>query len=259
MKESHGNQPEFVANPVLFEESSHSGADLSDILVDKMPCTVVSKQQEWVSDDDPVVLTRIFEQDISLVQWNRQPDAGTMIYVNWLLNRGRLLPLRLVASPELLQEQLKDDLPDHPHRDAFINDMIWLAEMFACLFGMEEVGLRLSLLKDAMCPRFHVDRIGARMVCTYAGAGTEWLSSANLNRSRLGAGSGGLSDEDSGLYINTGEAGVTEKSDIHAVPAGAVALMKGDLWPDREGQGLVHRSPACSETRPRLFLSMDVL
>lgn len=207
---------------------------------------------ESVSDKDPVVFTRIFEEDVRLTQWDRQPGEHALNYVHWLIDRGRLLPLRLVAAPESLEEQLKDDLPDHPDREHFISDVTFLAEMFACLFGMEEVGIRLSLLKEAMCPRFHVDKIGARMVCTYAGAGTQWLSASSVSRS------------DSGIRVLPPAEGHSDLSTdqnemANHVPAGTVALMKGDMWPGAEGNGLVHRSPQCSPQNPRLFLSMDVM
>ncbi len=208
----------------------------------------------YPTDIDPVVLSKIYQPEVRLACWQRSPNANSMIYVHWLISRGHLLPTRLVVAPEALTEALEQKLPNHPHRESFIEDVVYLADMFACLFDMEEVGVRLSLLKEAMCPRFHVDRIGARMVSTYAGEGTEWLPDEIVDRSKLGRGNGGLSDQDSGLYPS--ESGL---SPICQLSAGDVAVMKGDLWPEEEGRGVVHRSPECSELQPRLFLSMDVM
>lgn len=209
------------------------------------------EQMPYQLGDDPLVLANIYEAEVRLTCWQRDLDADSLAYVNWLLERGRLLPLRLVAAPEALTEQLEQDLPDHANRKDFIEDVVYLADMFACLFGMEEVGVRLSLLKEAMCPRFHVDRIGARMVCTYAGSATEWLPNEVVDRSKLGRGSNGLDDHESGLY--------PAETIPNQMSAGDVVIMKGDTWPEQEGQGLVHRSPACTPQAPRLFLSMDVM
>jgi len=205
----------------------------------------------YPTGDDPDVLTEIYQPGVRLTCWQRTPGTKAMRYVNWLTERGHLLPLRLVATPEALTEHLQNDLPNHPDRASFIADIVYLTEMFTCLFDMEEVGLRLSLLTQAMCPRFHVDRIGARMVCTYSGQGTEWLPNEAIDRTKLGRGSQGLTDDQSGLY--------PLEITPNQVDTGDVVIMKGDAWPDHEGQGLVHRSPACSPDEPRLFVSMDVM
>jgi hypothetical protein len=44
--------------------------------------------------------------------------------------------------------------------------------MYQCLFEPEAIGLRIHVLADTMCPRFHVDRVPVRLLCTYRGPGT---------------------------------------------------------------------------------------
>ncbi|MCY7293820.1 DUF1826 domain-containing protein [Alteromonas sp. a30] len=75
--------------------------------------------------------------------------------------------------------------------------------MFGFLFGLEEVGLRLSVLDKAMCPRFHVDKVPFRLVTTYSGIGSQWLPNEQVNREKLGHGSKGLSDAELGLYASS--------------------------------------------------------
>lgn len=108
--------------------------------------------------------------------------------------------------------------------------------MFCCLFDLGSAGLRLTALDRAMCPRFHVDKIPCRLVTTYQGIATEWLPHHHVDRSKLGAGSEGKSDEQSGLFQNL--------EDIQRLHQGEVALLKGEGWEGNEGAGLVHRSPA---------------
>lgn len=125
-----------------------------------------------------------------------------------------------------------------------------LVDMFATLFEVERVGLRLLPLEGQMCPRFHVDRVPCRMVTTYAGAGTQWLPQHRVDRSKLGPGSGGLKDSESGLFADT--------SHIESMAEGDVALLKGEMWEGNEGGGLVHRSPLVPGPARRLLLTLDM-
>jgi hypothetical protein len=63
--------------------------------------------------------------------------------------------------------------------------------------------------------------------------GTEWVEDACLDRAKLGPGSGGVADEESGLLRQGAQIQCTERY--------TVGLMKGSLWPG--SKGLVHRSP----------------
>ena len=58
--------------------------------------------------------------------------------------------------------------------------------MFCYLFDIKRVGLRLSTLDKAMCPKFHVDRVPCRLVTTYNGPVTQWLPNTKANRNKLG-------------------------------------------------------------------------
>ena len=75
------------------------------------------------------------------------------------------------------------------------------------------------------------------------------LLSAAACVGKLGAGSAGLSDAESGLYPT--------KDAIQTLAAGDVALLKGESWEGNEGAGLVHRSPAVKSGQQRLLLTLD--
>ena len=122
-------------------------------------------------------------------------------------------------------------------------------EMYACLFELDEVGVRLQVLDRAMCPRFHTDKLGCRLVSTYLGPGTEWLHNRDVDRSKLGAGNMGLSDEESGLF--------SRPECIQQVNSGDIVLLKGDGWYGNDGLGAVHRSPAISGGEKRIIVTMD--
>ncbi len=88
------------------------------------------------------------------------------------------------------------------------------------------------------------------MVTTFQGSATEWLPHKVVDRSKLGHGSKGIPDEESGLFRNSG--------DIQQLNTGDVALLKGELWEDNEGAGLVHRSPSLMTGEQRLLLTLDI-
>jgi hypothetical protein len=135
------------------------------------------------------------------------------------------------------------------HFSALVDDVNELIDMFCCLFELNQVGLRMTVLREAMCPKFHVDHVPCRLVTTYGGIGTQWLPNNSVNREKLGIGSAGLSDQESGLYGN--------ESDIRQMASADVALLKGEGWQGNQNAGLVHRSPAIPSGESRLLLTLD--
>lgn len=193
------------------------------------------------------VLSRIVEPDVNLCNWQRDLDKSVTDYVNTLLDKP--LNLARCVTPQDVQQELLCALPEGESQMALISDVSLLVDMLCCLFGIKQVGLRLRVLDSAMCPRFHTDKLVCRLVSSYSHIGTQWLANHALDRTRLGHGSGGRCDAESGLYQDS-DAIVT------ATP-GDVLLLKGESWPGNEGLGVVHRSPALSEGQKRLVLTLD--
>lgn len=188
--------------------------------------------------DTAGAFTHIYEPDCQLAVWRRPLSAALVYYAASLSLQDHQINVREVLPADTVTDTLCGRLPDLPGRDDFVADVQQLAEMFACLFELRRVGLRLASLQTAMCPRFHVDKVPCRLVTTYAGPGTHWLNPAQRNR---------LLDEDGG-----------EPEQWQQLVAGEVALLKGDGWQDNEGRGLWHRSPPVPTGYRRLFLSLDV-
>jgi hypothetical protein len=47
---------------------------------------------------------------------------------------------------------------------------------------------------------------------------------------------------------------------VYRVPPFAIVLLKGELWPDNAGQGLIHRSPALlADEAPRVLVALDAV
>ena len=219
-----------VANPQTLFSTHHAHAFWSDDLAD---------------------LATIYEPDINVCLVKRQISPVIDRFVHSLLAS----PLD-VAFVENIEPPLFDFLrliskAEHlPGYGEFCQDVALLTAAFSDLFGLKRVGLRLRTLDHAMCPRFHVDSVTCRLVCTYGGAGTEWLEDAYIDRKKLGRASAGLKDEHSGLILDADA--------VYQMQAYAVGLLKGSAWEGNEQQGAVHRSPRISPTLPRrLLLTMD--
>ena len=134
--------------------------------------------------------------------------------------------------------------------EALAADIFGLTEMFAELVCADELMVSLESPDEATCPRFHVDRIGIRMLVTYVGPGTEWLPDEHVDRRWLGSPGHGRPDEKSGLML--------PGSEVQRVSQFDVVLLKGEAWPGAEGFGAVHRSPDPVGKR-RVLLRVDML
>lgn len=204
-------------------------------------------QTSFVQGVTPDILTQLFCPEFNLINWQRQLSAEIQGYahqVNQLnINFARTL------SPDEVASTLVQALPDGIGKQAFCADVALLVDMFSCLMDCDNVGLRLATLATAMCPRFHTDKVQCRLVTSYTELGTQWLDNACLNRSKLGWGSQGLSDEESGL--------LQQPSDIYTAQPGDVLLLKGEAWHDNPAKGVVHRSPQLKKGQKRLVITLD--
>lgn len=197
----------------------------------------------------PNVMTKIYQEQVNVVVLERPLEKKVSEYSQGLIDNQPNFNLREVIKTESVGVSLKSSLPSLDNQSEFIDDLVLLIEMYACLFDLDEVGLRLQVLDRAMCPRFHTDKLGCRLVSTYVGKGTEWLQNIDVDRSKLGLGSMGMSDDISGLF--------STPSCIQQVNEGDVVLLKGEGWYNNEGLGAVHRSPTLSNDEKRLVVTMD--
>ncbi len=194
-------------------------------------------------------LVRIFEPGVQIAWFDRAPIPVITDYLQAAapgLASGR----SQVAHAEDDLQHL--ELPDHAGKEALLSEIGWLTRVYTDLLGCPSAALRIEVLERPMCPRFHVDRTGIRLVCTWRGPGTEWLHDGWADRGRLGPGSGGLADEESGLLLPGAEVG--------SIPTFAVGLLKGSLWQGNAGRGVIHRSPRITPSGlPRVMFSLDAI
>jgi len=198
-------------------------------------------------------LSRIYEDGVNLCLIERPlPAAIEQFVYRAVQNAGRVEISQPVDPLHFDFNRLWPNAAQLPDYHLWLEDVEMLVSAFCELFDRREAGLRLRTLDKAMCPRFHVDRVPVRMICSYGGIGTEWLPEYALDRAKLGMGGCGLPDAESGL--------IADSTAIRQMPAYAVGLMKGENWEGNEGHGLVHRSPQPTAVQPRrLLLTLDML
>ncbi|TLX51347.1 DUF1826 domain-containing protein [Pseudoalteromonas ruthenica] len=207
------------------------------------------KTRVHTQGNNPTVLTDIFKDHVNMVVWRRELSADLLTAIDQYISENPSLNITKSVEAQSIETELADVLSDAPFK-AQLDEMIaQQVAMFACLFELQYVGLRLKVLEHAMCPRFHVDKVPCRLITTFSGLGTQWLAHDAVNREKLGEVSKHLSDEESGLYADA--------SHIKQLNTGDVALLKGELWEGNEGAGLVHRSPALAHNQRRLILTLD--
>ncbi|WP_258070062.1 DUF1826 domain-containing protein [Acidovorax radicis] len=137
-------------------------------------------------------------------------------------------------------------------RGALMHDIEGLSKLFGDVTGACAVRIRFEVISSVQCPRFHVDNVKARLLCTYRGIGTQWLDERDADRSKLGGGAGGLSDEASGLILHPAA--------VRTLTPFAIALLKGRQWAGIKERGAIHRSPPMSPMHgPRVLVAIDAL
>ena len=154
----------------------------------------------------------------------RQPDRNVL---EWLerLDSDRLPKARVILPPDRISEALEQicdisDTPDCEERNRLIDDVTKLAKVFADLMKTTHLRLRFDVVTTNSCKKFHIDRITARLLCTYRGTGTQY-----------------------GVLIDG-----PEPDRILTVPTGSPIVLRGSLWPETPKSGILHRSPPIEGT-----------
>lgn len=115
---------------------------------------------------------------------------------------------------------------------------------------MERFLMKLEVVGENNCSKWHVDNYVCRTIVTYNCVGTEYLEQSNVDFWEL---------------KNCGEADciIRNKNEIYQASVGDFLFMKGEGFPEDDQRGLVHRSPdlrhhADGSVMHRLCLKVDV-
>lgn len=104
-----------------------------------------------------------------------------------------------------------------------------LADHAARIFASPLLKLRIDLTEGQPCPKWHVDAVPGRLLCTLRGPGTQ--------------------------YGPAGENGAPRS--VHQMTRGSVGIFRGLLWPGQEVAAILHRSPPREAGGARLLVVID--
>jgi hypothetical protein len=201
-----------AAEPLSGDSSHRSGSGIQDPGSTHLQCL------------GPGALVSIHDRTVGLAIWDRCPRLPTGYELAAMVPPS---PAGLVTSgtPPEAARALKAQLSRRA--GALIADIGALAQLFAVVAGVRTVRLRLEHVDDDACRRFHVDAVRMRLLCTYAGPGTQWQDAHGR---------------------------------LHRMARLQVGLFKGSRHPSG-GAGILHRSPPVSHLPParraRLLLCID--
>jgi hypothetical protein len=117
--------------------------------------------------------------------------------------------------------------------------------LFSQLTKVNSFRFLLATVNTNMCRRFHTDMNDLRLLCTYSGPGTLWLTEDNVNRKALET-------------LGDNECIVLDESRIQQAKLGDIVILKGAIYPQDGTKAIVHRSPTIEETgQRRLLLRID--
>lgn len=184
--------------------------------------------------DDPAILAAIAEPDVALALWDRRPSPAFAAWIDALPVERLPRLSALVAFGQVAEAVTaacdRAGLPATRERRQLAEDAGALGLMAASALGAAMLRVRLEVTTETTCPRFHVDQVRARLVCTYRGRGTQV----------------------------TADGPGADPARIRELCRGAVGLFRGARWPGAGLPGLLHRSPpAGGAAGPRLLLVID--
>ncbi len=183
----------------------------------------------------PEALRRIGAEGVAAAIWERERSAAFAAWID-ALPAPSLPRLRTTVSHDQVAAAVhaacdSAGTPRGTMRDWLAEDAAALALMFHAIMDAPMLQLRLDVIDGNACTRFHLDRVPARLLCSYRGAGTEYGAARPHE----------------------------EPAHVERLRTGAAAVFRGALWPNAETTELLHRSPPVAGTgETRLLLVLDV-
>ena len=123
-------------------------------------------------------LRNVRDAGVGGVILDRKPLTSFQTWID-TLRPFRLPRARVILRPPAIHDAVtaaceNAGTPDGPERRRLTDDIAALAGMFSDVMDARWLRLRLDVVDGNACRRFHVDRITARLICTYRGTGTQY-------------------------------------------------------------------------------------
>jgi hypothetical protein len=124
---------------------------------------------------------------------------------------------------------------------------------FGALASIPRCKITLASVWTDSCRKFHADFVELRLLCTYAGPATQFVSDEFVSRDVELDTSRSLE-----AIAQANAQMITDAERVRCANTGDVLVLKGELWPHNRGRGAIHRSPPIEGTGTRrLVLTID--
>ncbi len=186
-------------------------------------------------------LVNITEPMFSLVIWERKLPQSLQ---SWLsIQKPDALPSgRVLTERENIRKAIeiffsKNKTEENKNELNWLaNDIELLAQKYADITNSNKIDIRLDVIQNDACWKFHLDRVNYRLVTTYVGEGTQYVTPENGNEAL--------------------EKQTDYNGPIKTIKEQDVAIFKGSR--NETGTGIVHRSPPIKEKQAtRLLLCIN--
>ena len=196
---------------------------------------------------DPTILRKVLQPEVNLSLWRRPVNEDIQSELAALCSSD-LPDVRCSTSLQSFGTDVENLLRVHGLDPSELRnwclDLEMVADHYFSICGRKTAMLRLETTMDDGCRRFHADRTRLRLLCTYQGPGTEWLSNEQVDRA---AHRSGASNEE-----------IVRFGDAENFKPFWVGILKGTKYPGNAKLGLVHRSPPMKNVfKTRVVVCLD--
>lgn len=186
----------------------------------------------------PHVNVCVWRRSISIASWLREVSE-TLVW-----DRS------VVVAPGQDLRGIFPELSQQREARLWATDVKRLLDTYRSVTGAEAVQVSLVTVHTNKCRKFHADFKPLRMVCTYAGPGTEWVEDRSVNHDAL--------LEPVHCFDTANARIVPRASSIEQARSGDVVMLKGALFSDKTVGAAIHRSPQIEGTGvSRIVVTLD--
>ena len=195
-------------------------------------------------------LTDILRPDVNVVSVPRRLEPSLEAKLTKLAQCSSFSHSATLEATSPDVGPLLASIAEGPVRDFLAEEIRFLAGQLGAVLAQQHLGARLYVTRSDGCRKIHADNVTIRLLCTYAGPGTEWLSEDDLVRSSLRP-----SQRDAESH---NRAVIRKGGALRRCAPGEVLLLKGHTFPGNAGRGAAHRSPPLGSSGvARLVLKID--
>lgn len=227
---------QFQTNQKDLPLTESTGLQVPDMIMAKKTVT-----KNWVIGNCSTSLQQIHQKDMNIAIYNREIDFLSKEIAQLLATK---IELRASGNTENILSSIKEELLNQ-NALLLLKDIEQQLLLFSQLTKATSFRLLLATVNTNMCRKFHTDINDLRLLCTYSGPGTLWLTEDNVNRNALDT-------------CRDNECIVLDENKVQQAPTGAIVILKGAIYPQDGTAAVVHRSPTIEESgQKRLLLRID--